>query len=212
VPDTKSLARLDAAAQSCRGCELYKNATQAVFGAGPKTARLVLVGEQPGDQEDKQGAPFVGPAGMLLDDALAEAGIPREQVYVTNAVKHFKWEERGKRRLHKKPRASELTACRPWLEAELHAIGPALVVCLGASAAQSLLGPKFKLLASRGKLLSSPLAEHVMATLHPSAVLRARDAESRRASRAMLVADLKAAAAALSRLGVAVERPRRARF
>jgi DNA polymerase len=191
VPDTSSLRTLAAAAHECRGCDLYKTATQVVFGAGPKTARIMFVGEQPGDQEDREGAPFVGPAGALLDKALVDAGIPRDEVYVTNAVKHFKWEPRGKRRIHKKPRVSEIKACRPWLEAELRVVHPVVLVCLGASAAQSVLGPQFKLMQHRGELLTSTLAEQVVATIHPSAVLRSPDAEGRRAAYEMLVADLK---------------------
>ena len=194
VPSTTSLRTLSAAAHECRGCDLYKAATQVVFGAGPKTARVMFVGEQPGDQEDREGAPFVGPAGALLDKALGDAGIPRDDVYVTNAVKHFKWEPRGKRRIHKKPRVSEIRACRPWLEAELGVVHPAILVCLGASAAQSVLGPQFKLMQHRGQLLTSTLAEHVVATIHPSAVLRAPDSEGRRAAYEMLVADLKVVA------------------
>jgi DNA polymerase len=190
VPNTTSLGALSTAAHECRGCDLYKNATQVVFGAGPRTARVLFVGEQPGDQEDRQGEPFVGPAGALLDRALEEAGIPRDQVYVTNAVKHFKWEPRGKRRIHKKPRASEIKACRPWLQAELRAIQPAVVVCLGATAAQSVIGPDFKLLQQRGTLVSSGLAPRVVATIHPSAVLRAADSAGRAAAFQMLVHDL----------------------
>jgi uracil-DNA glycosylase len=199
VPDSTSLRTLAAAAHECHGCDLYKTATQVVFGTGPRTARVVFVGEQPGDQEDRQGAPFVGPAGALLDKALEEAGIPRSDVYVTNAVKHFKWEPRGKRRIHKKPRASEIKACRPWLEAELRAIKPAVVVCLGASAAQSVLGPHFKLMQHRGEVLPGTLtdARHVVATLHPSAVLRAPDSEGRRAAFTMLVDDLRVVAQVL---------------
>ena len=190
VPKTSSIRVLKAAAHECRGCDLYKTATQVVFGAGPRAARVMFVGEQPGDQEDRQGAPFVGPAGALLDKALEEAGIPRSEVYVTNAVKHFKWEPRGKRRIHKKPRMSEIKACRPWLEAEVRAIEPVVVVCLGASAAQSVLGPDFKLMHHRGQVLSSTLAARVVATIHPSAVLRAPDVDGRRAAFAMLVEDL----------------------
>ena len=197
VPKSTSLRTLRAAAPQCRGCDLYKTATQVVFGEGPQSGRVVLVGEQPGDQEDRQGAPFVGPAGALLDKALDAAGIPRDQVYVTNAVKHFKWEPRGKRRIHKKPRASEIKACRPWLEAELRAVKPAIVVCLGATAAQSILGSQFKLMQQRGEVLSSTLAARVLATIHPSAVLRAPDSEGRRAAYDMLVADLKVAARTL---------------
>ena len=188
---------LNAAAHECRGCDLYKTATQVVFGAGPRAARVMFVGEQPGDQEDRQGEPFVGPAGAMLDKALADAGIPRDQVYVTNAVKHFKWEPRGKRRIHKKPRASEVKACRPWLEAELRAVKPAVVVCLGATAAQSLLGASFKLMQQRGRVVSSASAQRIVATIHPSAVLRAPDPEGRKAAYQMLVADLKVAAKAL---------------
>jgi uracil-DNA glycosylase len=197
VPRTTSLRTLSAAAHACRGCDLYKTATQVVFGTGPKSARVLFVGEQPGDQEDRQGEPFVGPAGALLDKALADAGIAREQVYLTNAVKHFKWEPRGKRRIHKKPRLSEMKACRPWLEAELRAVTPAVIVCLGATAAQSVLGPKFKLMAERGKVRSSASGERVIATVHPSAVLRAPDSESRRAAYELFVADLKVVAKAL---------------
>jgi DNA polymerase len=194
VPKTTSLRVLKNAAATCRGCDLYKFATQVVFGAGPSRARVMFVGEQPGDQEDLQGKPFVGPAGALLDKALADAGIPRDEVYVTNAVKHFKWEPRGKRRIHKKPRISEVKACRPWLEAELRAVKPAVVVCLGAVAAQSVFGAQFKLMQSRGKVLSSALAGRVVATIHPSAVLRAPDPEGRRAAYETLVADLKVVA------------------
>ena len=199
VPVSTSLKTLGAAAEKCRGCDLYKTATQVVFGAGPKKARIMLVGEQPGDQEDRQGEPFVGPAGALLDKALADAGIPRDQVFLTNAVKHVKWEPRGKRRIHKKPRMSEVKACRPWLEAELRAVRPAVVVCLGATAAQSMLGASFKLMKQRGQVVSSPSAPRVVATIHPSAVLRAPDAEGRRAAYGMLVADLKVVAKALRR-------------
>jgi uracil-DNA glycosylase family protein len=165
-----------------------------VFGAGPRTARVMFVGEQPGDQEDRYGEPFVGPAGTVLQKALEEAGIPRDAVYLTNAVKHFKWEPRGKRRIHKKPRAAEIKACRPWLEAELFSVKPVVVVCLGATAAQSLLGSQFKLMQQRGQVLPSPLADRVVATIHPSAVLRAPDSEGRRAAYDMLVSDLKVAA------------------
>jgi uracil-DNA glycosylase len=197
VPKTTSVRALNAAAHACRGCDLYKHATQVVFGAGPKGAHVLFVGEQPGDQEDRQGEPFVGPAGALLDKALADAGIPRDTVYLTNAVKHFKWEPRGKRRIHKKPRMSEVKACRPWLEAELRAIKPDVVVCLGATAAQSVLGSQFKLMAQRGQLLTSELAGKVVATIHPSSVLRAPDSEGRRAAYEMLVGDLKLVARAL---------------
>jgi len=205
VPKTTSVRSLSAAAHQCRGCDLYKTATQVVFGAGPAKARVMFVGEQPGDQEDRQGEPFVGPAGALLDKALEEAGIPRADVYLTNAVKHFKWEPRGKRRIHKKPRASEIKACRPWLEAELRAVKPQILVCLGATAAQSVLGSQFKLMQNRGKLLDTAAGpkgpalpvERVVATIHPSAVLRAPDSEGRRAAYESLVADLKVVAKAL---------------
>jgi DNA polymerase len=199
VPNTTSVKVLNAAAHACRGCDLYKTATQVVFGAGPRAARVMFVGEQPGDQEDRRGEPFVGPAGAMLDKALADAGIPRDQVYVTNAVKHFKWEPRGKRRIHKKPRASEIKACRPWLEAELRAVNPAIVVCLGATAAQSVFGSQFKLMQQRGQVLPSTLAPRVVATIHPSAVLRAPDSEGRQEAFKMLVADLKVVATALRR-------------
>ena len=201
VPKTTSIATLRTAAEGCRGCDLYKRATQVVFGEGPRSARVMFVGEQPGDQEDRQGAPFVGPAGALLDKALEEAGIPRSQVYVTNAVKHFKWEPRGKRRIHKKPRVSEIKACRPWLEAELKAVTPAVIVCLGATAAQSVLGPQFKLMQNRGRVLPGPLpgAERIVATIHPSSVLRAPDAEGRREALKMLVDDLKVVAKAVKK-------------
>ena len=199
VPDTTSIKKLSAAAHECTGCDLYKNATQVVFGAGPQRARVVFIGEQPGDQEDRQGAPFVGPAGALLDKALVDAGIPRTEVYVTNAVKHFSWEPRGKRRIHKKPRASEIKACRPWLEAELRAVKPVILVCLGATAAQSVLGAQFKLTQHRGTMQTSSLAAQVLATIHPSAVLRAPDSEGRRVAYESLVADLKVVAQALKR-------------
>jgi uracil-DNA glycosylase family protein len=194
---TPSLVELRQAAASCRGCDLYENATQTVFGDGPGTARIVLVGEQPGDQEDRQGRPFVGPAGELLARALAEAGIPRAQAYVTNAVKHFKWtpDARGKRRLHAKPNGGEVRACRPWLEAEIAALKPDVMVILGATAGQALLGSGFRVGAMRGRdLEETELAPHVVATLHPSAVLRAPDEETRAEMYAGLVRDLRLAA------------------
>jgi uracil-DNA glycosylase family protein len=197
VPKTTSVRVLSVAANGCRGCDLYKTATQVVFGEGPTKARVMFVGEQPGDQEDRQGEPFVGPAGAMLDKALEDAGISRRDVYLTNAVKHFKWEARGKRRIHKKPRVSEIKACRPWLEAELRAVKPRILVCLGATAAQSVLGPQFKLMQNRGKVLASAMADSVVATIHPSAVLRAPDAEGRRAAYGSLVADLKVVAKTL---------------
>jgi len=199
VPNSTSIRTLTQAAQDCRGCDLYKHATQVVFGEGAKASQVMFIGEQPGDQEDKQGHPFVGPAGTLLDKALAEAGIPRTDVYVTNAVKHFKWEPRGKRRIHTKPRWSEIKACRPWLEAELRALKPAVIVCLGSTAAQSVFGSTFKLMQQRGQALASALAPQVVATIHPSAVLRAPDSEGRRAAYEMLVADLKVVAKLLKK-------------
>lgn len=198
VPSEHTLPVLRQAIPDCRGCELYACATQAVFGAGPEQAKLLLVGEQPGDEEDRQGQPFVGPAGRLLDELLAEAGIDRSAAYVTNAVKHFKFVQRGKRRLHENPRLGEITACRPWLLAELDAVQPAIVVCLGASAAKSLLGAKFSLMRERGNFVTSPWAEKVLATLHPSAVLRAPDPQRRAEMRSALLADLKLAQAAIA--------------
>jgi uracil-DNA glycosylase len=197
LPEKLSLSRLREAVQSCRGCDLYENATQAVFGEGAANAKLMLVGEQPGDKEDLAGRPFVGPAGQLLDGALEDAGIERSQTYLTNAVKHFKWQARGKRRIHQKPTWSEQVACRPWLEAELVVVQPRVLVCLGATAAQLLLGRDFRVTRHRGKLLDSPLAEYVTATIHPSAILRQRDEESRRAELAAFVDDLRVAAALL---------------
>src|SRR5215469_6910227 len=175
VPTEHKLPILDAAMPACKGCDLYKHATQVVPGAGSSRAKLMLVGEQPGNEEDKQGAPFVGPAGGVLRRAMDELNIKAADVYVTNAVKHFKFVERGKRRIHETPRASELNACRPWLAAEIDAVKPGVVLCLGASAAKSLLGPRFSLLKERGHVHSSALAERVLATIHPSAILRNRD-------------------------------------
>lgn len=180
LPSRRTLPSLASAAERCQGCELFKNATQTVFGAGAATARMVLIGEAPGDREDLEGAPFVGPAGRLLDELLAAAGIARDDVYVTNAVKHFKWEPRGKRRLHKKPSARELKACRPWLEAELAVIGPEAVVCLGATAAQAIFGRTFRITTQRGEILSSDWSLRTLATWHPSAILRAPDDATRR--------------------------------
>jgi DNA polymerase len=192
VPASHSLTRLRTAARHCEGCPLFWHATRTVFGAGPKSARVVLVGEQPGDQEDMAGKPFVGPAGRLLDELLADAGIDQSDVYVTNAVKHFKWTERGTRRLHAKPTAREVAACRPWLDAELESIQPAGVVCLGATAAQSLFGNRFRLTRQRGELLQFPgkTARWVMATYHPSAVLRAPGRAQRDELRSLIIADL----------------------
>jgi len=193
--DTSDLEALRAAARHCRGCDLYKDATQTVFGDGGSEARLLLVGEQPGDREDREGEPFVGPAGRLLDRALEAAGVDRGVVYVTNAVKHFKWEPRGPRRLHKSPSARERAACRPWLMAEIGAVRPDVVVCLGATASQALLGSGFRLTAHRGEVLEGPAGVSVVATIHPSAVLRMKGDE-REAAFAGLVEDLQRAAEA----------------
>lgn len=192
VPQEHELPVLRDAIPACKGCELYKCATQAVFGRGQSTARLMLVGEQPGDEEDRRGEPFVGPAGRLLNVLMEEAGVDRSDVYVTNAVKHFKFREERKRRLHENPRLSEIVACRPWLLAEMDAVKPELVVCLGASAAKSLLGAKFALTRDRGQVVASPWAERVIATFHPSAILRA-DGERAESMRALLVQDLRLA-------------------
>lgn len=194
VPDTHNIPKLRAAAAACQGCELFRRATQTVFGEGSRSARLMLVGETPGDQEDLAGRPFVGPAGRLLDDALAEVGIARDQTYVTNAVKHFKWTARGKKRLHSKPSAREISACQPWLEAEIASIAPELIVCLGATAAQVLLGRDFRITRQRGQVLSSDWSDHIIATYHPSAVLRAPDERTRRTMRSEFVHDLRLAA------------------
>src|SRR2546423_2607792 len=180
IPPKPTLTLLRGAAAHCKACDLWKTGTQTVFGEGPSRAKILFVGEQPGDREDRAGHPFVGPAGMLLDWALVEAGIDRGEVYVTNAVKHFKWEPRGKRRIHKKPRASEIEACKPWLEAEIAVVKPELVVCLGATAAQALLGKGFSVLRQRGEVLQSAVAPRVMATVHPSSLLRATDDDERR--------------------------------
>jgi uracil-DNA glycosylase len=198
VPDEGGIPSLRAAAARCRACDLWERGTQTVFGDGPRAAEVVLVGEQPGDREDLEGRPFVGPAGRLLDQALAEAGIERRRAYVTNVVKHFKWEARGKRRIHQKPNATEIRACRPWLDAEIAALRPRAVVCLGATAAQALLGKDFKVTLHRGEVLTgSALAPLVVATVHPSSILRARDDETRRAELRRFVEDLTALARAL---------------
>jgi uracil-DNA glycosylase family protein len=189
VPATRTLPVLREAVQACRGCTLYREATQAVFGEGSRDAEVMLVGEVPGDAEDRAGRPFVGPAGRLLDEALEQAGIPRDYVYITNAVKHFKFTRRGKRRLHDKPNRYEIAACKPWLGAELDAIEPEIVVVLGATAAQSLLGSAFRVTQSRGKVLTTPFARYTFATVHPASVLRAPDEELRHEARAALFAD-----------------------
>jgi uracil-DNA glycosylase len=186
----KSLTGLRDAAQACRDCPLWEHATQTVFGEGSPRAEVMLVGEQPGDQEDLQGHPFVGPAGQLLDRALAEAGVDRKLVYVTNAVKHFKWEPRGKRRLHKTPAQREIEACHQWLEGEIRVIRPRVIVCLGATAAKALLGPDFRVSTQRGRYVTSRHAECVFATFHPSALLRLRDENERQKAFGQLVEDL----------------------
>jgi uracil-DNA glycosylase len=191
LPEKLTLPLLREAAKSCRGCELWRKGTQTVFGEGASHAKIVLVGEQPGDKEDLSGKPFVGPAGALLDKALVEAGIDRKEVYVTNAVKHFNWEPRGKRRIHKKPNALHIAACRPWLDAEIAAIKPQVIVCLGATAAQALLGKSFRVTQSRGELMPSELAPYILATVHPSSILRAPDEDSRHEEMAKFIADLR---------------------
>lgn len=201
VPATADLEELRRAAASCRGCDLYRHPKQTVFGKGPQSARAVLVGEAPGDQEDLQGAPFVGPAGEVLDRALVEAGLPREDVYVTNAVKHFKFVLRGKRRIHQTPVSSEIGACRPWLDAELAVIRPRVLVCLGATASRALLGPDFRLMKERGRFLQSRWAPKLIATLHPSAVLRAEDAAGQERLYGLLLSDLRLVAGELAATG-----------
>jgi DNA polymerase len=196
VPETPSVPKLRDAAAGCTACDLYKTATQTVFGEGKRSAEVMFVGEQPGDQEDRAGKPFVGPAGKLLDDALADAGIDRSAVYVTNVVKHFKWQARGKRRIHQKPNWSEIAACRPWLDAELAVVQPRVLVCLGATAAQALLGRDFRVTRHRGRPVESDLAERVLATVHPSSILRG-DPETRGQEYAAFVDDLKAVAGLL---------------
>ena len=196
IPDGPTLEKLREAAAACRACHLWELGTQTVFGEGSSDAQVMFVGEQPGDQEDKAGRPFVGPAGKLLDQALVDAGIDRTQVYVTNVVKHFKWQARGKRRIHQKPNWSEIAACRPWLEAELDVVKPSVLVCLGATAAQALLGRDFRVSRQRGEPVESDLAEHVLATVHPSSILRA-DPETREQEYRELVRDLRAVAGLL---------------
>jgi len=197
IPAEPDLASLRQAAAACTACGLYKDATQTVFGSGGRDADVMLVGEQPGDKEDLAGQPFVGPAGKLLDQALAEVGIDRGRVYITNAVKHFKFTRRGKLRLHKKPSAAEIAACRPWLEAELSVVGPDIVVCLGATAAQALLGPSFRVTKERGRFVDWPYEPRVTATVHPSSILRAPDEGARQAELALFSDDLRVVAKAL---------------
>jgi uracil-DNA glycosylase family protein len=198
VPERTDLQSLAEAAKECRGCDLWERGTQTVFGEGRPDAQVMFVGEQPGDHEDRVGKPFVGPAGQLLDDALEQAGIDRDVVYITNAVKHFKWEPRGKRRIHKKPNLAEIVACRPWLEAEIDHVRPEVLVCLGSTAAQALLGKDFRVTKHRGVPVDSPLAPTVVATVHPSSILRAADDAARRAEMDAFVADLTVVAAHLS--------------
>ncbi|HEY4412736.1 MAG TPA: UdgX family uracil-DNA binding protein [Gaiellaceae bacterium] len=195
----ESLEELREAAARCRACPLWENATQTVFGEGEPGATVMFVGEQPGDQEDEAGRPFVGPAGRLFDEALAEAGIDRDAAYVTNAVKHFKWEARGKRRIHAKPSWSEIAACRPWLDGELEVVQPKILVCLGATAAQALLGRDFRVTKQRGTWVDSDIADFVTATIHPSAILRQRGDKDRHAEMKRFVADLRLVAEALQK-------------
>jgi uracil-DNA glycosylase family protein len=192
LPKRQTLESLRAAAGSCKGCDLYKNATQTVFGEGPKDASVILVGEQPGDMEDRQGRPFVGPAGRLLDKALAEARIPRDEVYITNAVKHFKWIQRGKRRLHQKPLIRQVVACKPWVEAEIQIIHPKVVVCLGATAAQSMMERIVRITQERGKFLDGDSGAAVFITIHPSSIYRLREKDEQEKEYRRFVADMKA--------------------
>ena len=194
VPETASLPKLREAAAGCKACDLWKTGTQTVFGEGSKNAEIVFVGEQPGDKEDLAGKPFVGPAGRVFDEGLAAAGIDRRLAYVTNAVKHFKWEARGKRRIHQKPNAGELAACRPWLDAELEAVRPNVLVVMGATAAHALLGREFSVTKDRGRPIESDLAPYVLATVHPSSILRRRTDKERSVAMADFVVDLKVVA------------------
>jgi uracil-DNA glycosylase len=191
IPKQSSLKSLHDASLDCKACDLWERGTQTVFGEGSRRASVMFVGEQPGNEEDLTGKPFVGPAGRLLDQALEEAGIDRSQIYVTNVVKHFKWEPRGKRRIHKKPNAQEIAACRPWFEAEIALVKPKVIVALGATAAQALLGRQFRVTKQRGQFIETTLAPHVMATVHPSSILRAPDDETRRLEYRLFVDDLK---------------------
>ena len=191
VPATTNLKKLQQASKGCKNCDLWERGTQTVFGEGEPSSKVMFIGEQPGNDEDLQGRPFVGPAGRLLDKLLVEAGVDRTKVYVTNAVKHFKWEPRGKRRIHKKPNSMEVTACRPWLEAEIASVHPKVIICLGATAAQALLGRDFRVTQHRGELLESSLAPHVMATVHPSSILRAPDEETRHEEMRRFVQDMR---------------------
>jgi DNA polymerase len=194
-PRPRSVTELREAAAGCRACDLWEKATQTVFGEGAASARMMLVGEQPGDREDLEGKPFVGPAGRILDEGLQAAGIDRSRVYVTNAVKHFRFTQRGKRRLHEKPNAQQIRACKPWLESEISVVKPDIIVLLGATAAQAVMGPAFRVSTQRGEVMPSPLGIPVLATVHPSSILRATDNASRDAAMASFIADLKVAAA-----------------
>jgi uracil-DNA glycosylase len=198
IPETPTLPRLREAAAGCQACDLWKTGTQTVFGEGLKKAEILFVGEQPGNDEDLAGRPFVGPAGRVLDEGLEEAGIDRTLAYVTNVVKHFKWEPRGKRRIHAKPNWAEIAACRPWLDAELEVVKPKVLVCLGATAAQALLGRQFRVTKQRGVPVESDLAPHVLATVHPSSILRQETEEDRKAAMTAFVADLKVVAKLLA--------------
>jgi uracil-DNA glycosylase family protein len=197
-PKKITFESLRAAADTCEGCEIYKNATQTVFGEGPKHPRIILVGEQPGDEEDKSGHPFVGAAGRLMDKALEEAGIDRDTIYITNAVKHFKWKPAGKRRLHEKPKASEVNACKPWLMGEIETLQPEIIVCLGATAAQSLLGRDFRVTKMRGQWMEFEDGRKIIASVHPSSILRAPDPEAREEQYEAFVADLRTIARELA--------------
>ncbi|HKB79735.1 MAG TPA: UdgX family uracil-DNA binding protein [Thermoanaerobaculia bacterium] len=199
IPPHPTVRKLQEAAKECRACDLWKRATQTVFGEGKRTSTVMFIGEQPGNSEDLDGRPFVGPAGGLLDRALDEAGIDRSNVYVTNVVKHFKWEPRGKRRIHKKPNAAEIRACRPWLQAEIDVVKPRAIVCLGSTAAQAVIGPKFRVSTQRATFVDSPLAPLVTATVHPSSILRAPTDAQRHEEMARFVADLKTIKRAIER-------------
>jgi uracil-DNA glycosylase len=196
----ETLDTLRDAAAECKACDLWKTGTQTVFGEGQQSSLIMFIGEQPGDKEDLAGRPFVGPAGALLDKSLEEAGIDRAKVYVTNVVKHFKWEPRGKRRIHKKPNGVEITACRPWLQSEISVIQPRAIICLGSTAAQAVISPKFRVSVQRGEFVKSELAEYVTATVHPSSILRAPTDEARRLERERFVNDLKKIRAALGEI------------
>jgi uracil-DNA glycosylase family protein len=191
IPPRPTIKKLRDVAAECTACGLWRTGTQTVFGEGKQSSLIMFIGEQPGDKEDLSGRPFVGPAGALLDRSLEEAGIDRARVYVTNVVKHFKWEPRGKRRIHKKPNGVEITACRPWLDAEIRVVHPRAIICLGATAAQAVIGPKFRVSLQRGQFVPSALAEYVTATVHPSSILRAPTDEARRLERAEFVEDLR---------------------